>query len=167
MANYVLEQVLEAARAVVTEEGYIPQTDEAARKLSRLSLALRLYDRGDGLTNERPAPFNAGGNEDDEEIAKRIRRAFESVEPPPSISLLIHALSSLMFASESIRLELLTGREHLLNRVIEVKQVLADKLIPSDDNNAVYTLSKDGRDTLLTALATDQTLIVRVTRGVA
>jgi hypothetical protein len=106
--------------------------------------------------NHEPPPFNGGA--DKPQI---------NMSPEARDELLVAALTRLMFEGghESIRLELFTGEEILSARILRVRQVLAEKRIGPGDNNAVFTLSPEGKDALLTALATGQTLIVRVTRG--
>jgi hypothetical protein len=102
--------------------------------------------------DEMPPPFNVGAAEEDNQSRD---------------NLLIAALARLLFegGNESIRLELFTGDDLLTSQILRIRQVLADKRIPAGDNNAVFTLSKQGQDVLLTALANGQTLVIRVTRG--
>lgn len=108
----------------------------------------------DGLgqgRDDRPAPFNKGGD----------------ASPDIEGALLVAALTRLLFegGTDSIRLELFTGDQVGALPVLKINEVLADKRIPAGDNNAVFILSKNGNDALMTALANGQTLIVRVTRG--
>jgi hypothetical protein len=102
--------------------------------------------------DEMPPPFNVGAAEEDNQSKD---------------ALLIAALARLLFegGNESIRLELFTGEDLLSSQILRIRQVLAEKRIAPGDNLAVFTLSPEGKDALLTALATGQTLIVRITRG--
>jgi hypothetical protein len=117
---------------------------------------MTVFDGSGHGRDEMPPPFNIGA--DKPQI---------NMSPEARDELLVAALARLTFGGlyESIRLELFTGDDLLTSDILRIRQVLADKRIPAGDNNAVFTLSKEGQDALLTALANGQTLVIRVTRG--